>query len=295
MRERGVIASGVVVCAVAFATATAQAAPRPPVTTEEKVTAPPPKNRPPPPPRLPQKPGAVDMGDSLAELGLVRQSDGSYLHVDRGGRFTARFNKDGTVSFADRWRRPGGDSQHGQGFKLPPGGLPGINPLYGMGVTGPSEWILMARGVDLAAKAKTELLEQTHDLRARLAVAWNLDLLERRLGELEPELLNLWADHEVPVDRRKQILFQRWDECDERFDIDPGAVPEDAILKIDEARRETAEKARRRIEAFIRRHLPRGSKHAYTKEELAGLNRRRVSKQSFEPYRRRRPPQAEKP
>jgi hypothetical protein len=265
------------------------------VTAEDKVTAPPPRNRPPPPPRIAEKPNALDDSGSLAELGLVRQSDGSYLHVDRGGRFTARFEPDGTVSFADRWKRPGGDSQHGSGFALPPGGLPGINPFYGMGITGPTEWILMARGIDLAAKAKTELLEQTLDLRARLAVAWNLDLLERRLGELEPELLHLWSDHEVAVDRRKQVLFQRWDECDERFDVDPGDVPEDAILKIDEARRETAEKARRRIEAFIRRHLPRGSKHAYTREELRELNRRRVSKQSFEPYRRKRATRAKTP
>jgi hypothetical protein len=246
-------------------------------------------------PRVAQKPNALGVDDSLAELGLVRQMDGSYLHVDRGGRFTARFNADGTVSFADRWKRPGRDSQHGHGFKLPPGGLPGINPLYGMGVTGPTEWILMARGVDLAAKAKTELLEQTHELRARLAVAWNLELLEKRLEELAPELLHLWSNHEVDVERRKQLLFQRWDECDERFDVDPGDVPEDAILKIDEARRETAEKARRRIEAFIRRHLPRGSKHAYGKEQLRQLNRRRVSKQKFEPYRRKRAPRAEKP
>jgi len=293
MREA--IARGAVVCVLALMAAEAGAAPREPVTAEDKVTAPPPKKRPPPPPRLPDKPDAIDPGNSLAELGLVRQADGSYLHVDRAGRFTARFNSNGTVSFADRWKRPGGDSQHGHGFKLPPGGLPGINPLYGMGVTGPTEWILMARGVDLAAKAKTELLEQTHDLRARLAVAWNLDLLEKRLGELEPELLYLWSDHEVDVDRRKQLLFQRWDECDERFDVDPGDVPEDAILKIDEVRRETAEKARRRIEAFIRRHLPRGSKYEYTKEELADLNRRRVSKQTFEPYRRKRAPRATRP
>jgi hypothetical protein len=241
---------------------------------------------------VPSRPGQLEPGrGGLAELGLVRQKQGDYVYVDPGGRFSARFSADGTVSFADRWRRPTkGNAQHGGCCALPPGGVPGINPLYGLGMMGPTEWLLRMHGVDLAANAKTELLERTREVRIQLAVAWNLDLLERRLAELEPELLALWTDHEVDVARRRQLLFQRWDECDERFAVDPGDVPADAIVRIDEARRDTAERARRRIEAFIRRHLPRGGTHAYTRAELARLNRERTSRQRFEPYRKKSMP-----
>lgn len=258
---------------------------------EEQITAPIPERGrgAPPPPRVERKPGALEDGEQgLGELGLIRQHDGTYLYVDPHARFSARFEANGTVSFADRWRRPSrSDSQHGRCCGKPPGGLPGINPFYGARTTGPAEWILKLRGVDIFGKAKRDLLARTRDLRVRLAVAHNLELLERRLDELEPELLELWSDHTVDVQRRRELLFLRWDECEEYFEIDPGDVPGEAILTIDRAQLETAEEARRKIERFIRRHLPRGSKHAYGRAELRRLNARRTSSQQFTPYDRR--------
>ena len=41
---------------------------------------------------------------------------------------------------------------------------------------------------------------------------------------------------------------------------------------------------RRLIERFVREHAPRGSADAFSAAELADMNRRRISKQSFKPY-----------
>ena len=53
---------------------------------------------------------------------------------------------------------------------------------------------------------------------------------------------------------------------------------------IDHARLDAAAKARRSIEAFIRRQLPRNTPRGYTAAELAEFNRRRVSVEVFDPY-----------
>ena len=69
-----------------------------------------------------------------------------------------------------------------------------------------------------------------------------------------------------------------------------GEIAPEAESAIDQARVETAEKARRTIEAFVRRQLPRGSASAYTRAELADMNRRRRSVQPFAPYDERPKP-----
>ena len=263
--------------------ALAAAQPRGNVDPREQVTAPP--QRTPPPPRIEQPLEADAQPSELEQLGLRRMKDGSYLYIDPNARFTARFQPDGQVLFADRWKRPSsGSRQKGKCCGMAPEGVMALNPFLGVPMKGPLEWFLEAYGYDLSTGAKTALLERTRELRTRLAVTWHLRQLERRLKQLEPELLQAWSNEKVALADRKTHLFERWDECDELFEIDPGEIPPDAILKIDEARMATAEEARRRIERFIRRHLPAGTKRAYTKAELAELNARRVSKQAFTPY-----------
>src|SRR5688500_2118246 len=44
--------------------------------------------------------------DAVADLGLVRLDDGTFAFADPGARFTAVVRVDGSVMFADRWRRP---------------------------------------------------------------------------------------------------------------------------------------------------------------------------------------------
>ncbi len=63
-----------------------------------------------------------------------------------------------------------------------------------------------------------------------------------------------------------------------------GRVPMEAISQIDRERVEHADKARREIEAFIRRVAPEGSPKGYGNTELEILNGQRESEQSFAPY-----------
>jgi hypothetical protein len=254
--------------------------------------APPPEPRGPPPaapaPGLDFDPGSAPTVDTTpSDLGLIRQQGGGYLYVDPAKRFTAEFAPDGTVHFADRWKRPSGDHpQRGTCCALPAEGFAALNPLAGMQMKGPIEWLFDLQGADPNAIAKNAILDQTRELRIRLAIAYNLDLLDRRLRELAPELLQVWSDESMSDARKRELIFERWDDCDERFSVQPGDVPDEAVSEIDRVRVETAERARRKIEAFIRRHAPAGTRRGYTKQELRQFNRRRVSQEEFSPYRR---------
>ena len=117
---------------------------------------------------------------TLADLGLIRQKDGSYLYVDPSRRFTAVFRDDGSVEFSDRWRRPSrNNQQRGKCCGVIRGlGVP--NPLIGAGTSGPLEWLLRMAGEDPAGGAKASLLERTRELRTQLAVAWGKRILKQR-------------------------------------------------------------------------------------------------------------------
>jgi len=78
----------------------------------------------------------------------------------------------------------------------------------------------------------------------------------------------LWAT--VPdIAERKRELFGLWDECTE-------AGTDDDL--------EAGMRARARVIAFIREHLPPGSHDAFTSTELAALNRDKQSHEQFAPY-----------
>lgn len=245
-----------------------------------------PSPAPAPAPGLDFDPGSAPAVDTTpSDLGLIRQEGGAYLYVDPAKRFTAEFAPDGTVHFADRWKRPSSEHpQRGRCCALPAEGFAAVNPLGGMAMKGPIEWLFDLQGADPNAIAKNAILDQTRALRIQLAIAYNLELLDRRLRELPPELLAIWSDDTMNDARKRELLFERWDDCDERFSIQPGDVPDEAVSEIDRVRVETADRARRRIEHFIRRHAPAGRRRGYTKQELKRFNARRVSKQEFSPY-----------
>jgi hypothetical protein len=225
--------------------------------------------------------------DNPAALGLKRMRDGSMLYVDPGKRFTAAFNDDGTVRFGDRWGRDQhGRRMRGSGWELRQVGL------NGLGIGGPAEWLLAMQdrmgGPERHAAAKAEFLARTAELRTAMTIAWTLRLLDFRLNALNQELFALWTAPGSAAAAKRELIFQRWDECDEAFAVGPeGEITEEAASAIDRARAETAEKARRIIEAFVRRQLPRGSASGYTAAELKDMNKRRRSKQAFEPYKTR--------
>lgn len=225
--------------------------------------------------------------DNPAALGLKRMRDGSLLYVDPGKRFTAAFNDDGTIRFGDRWGRDQhGRRVRGSGWELRQVGLTGL------GIGGPADWLLALQdrmgGPERHAAAKADFLARTAELRTQMAIAWTLRLLEYRLNSLEQELFDLWTAPGSAAAAKRELMFQRWDECDEAFAVGPeGEITEEAASAIDKARAETAEKARRVIESFVRRQLPRGSASGYTAAELKDMNKRRRSKQAFAPYKAR--------
>jgi hypothetical protein len=257
---------------------------------EERVTAPPPVGgRPsggePPPPRLRAAPEWSDTS-SPANLGLQREADGSYSYVDPGRMFTAQVMPDGRVRFADRWRRPdAANAQHGKCCGRPPEGvLVAINPFGGVGMRGPLEWIMQATGHDLAASAKMQMLKETRGFRTQLAVAWTRAQVEKRLHELPAELLAVWSDTQLDDARKREILFERWDECEDRLGLPTDGLPPDAIPEVDQMRRRAADDARAKIEAFIRKHAPESGERAFDAQELTRYNDRRRSVRRFAPY-----------
>src|SRR5688572_27775887 len=62
---------------------------------------------PPAPRMLPTGTGLVPLAaqDRVHDLGLVRRTDGTFGYADPGRRFTALVRRDGSVLFADRWRK----------------------------------------------------------------------------------------------------------------------------------------------------------------------------------------------
>jgi hypothetical protein len=168
------------------------------------------------------------------------------------------------------------------------GGL-GDDPLVKSGPYGPVGVLLHAGGgmagvSDLAlarmshhATAKRRFLEQTQALRSKLATEHRRATERAALASLEAQLDALWDAADSPAPLRRARIFQRWDDCVELPD-DPRASDEQR------ARGRAGERARRRIAAWIREHLPRARADAFTAEELRGMNARRLSRARFDPY-----------
>jgi len=254
---------------------------------EERITAPPPvggspSGGAPPAPRLQETPAPTGRARP-ADLGLERLPDGSYRHVDPHRRFTMTVAPDGRAYFADRWRRPSSaDSQHGKIGKRP-GAHSFVTKPMGMAMQGPLEWLVRASGHDLSTAAKMSALRETEAFRTDLAVAWNRAQINKRLRELPADLMQVWGETSVSLERRREILFEHWDACEDRLVTDTAGIPAEAVVAVDRLRREAGDDARRTIEAFIRRELAT-SDRAFTDAELERFNARRVSVGRFDPY-----------
>lgn len=225
-----------------------------------------------------------------AQLGLKPQDDGSALYVDPHLRFSALFRVDGTVLFADPWRRPDFKSERGVCCGRPLR----FSPL-GAQMSGPVEWMMYASDQEPLRREKAELLERTREFRTRLALAFARKNMAEALARLESELFDIWTDAELSEEGRRALLFARWDECDELFAHSAGRVPLEAISQIDRERVESADKGRREIESFIRQVAPKGSPSSYASTELEILNGQRLSDQSFDPYVIKKAPPKQSP
>ncbi len=251
-------------------------------------------------PRLAPDLGGARSPASASGLGLSRLVDGRYAYTDPGHRFVARIEPDGSVRFADRWRRVDDRTagkrkpERGRAGGVPSEGLlRATDPFGGAQVPGPAEWALRARGHDPTASAKAAWLDRTAEFRARLAVAWQRDLLRTQLSALPERLDALWADDARTVAQRRARLFAQWDECLEPVKVTVKTKASTPILLRDRTR--AAAEARDIIERFVRDKLPAGSPDAYTDAELSALNAGRDSRERFEPYRDASPETSESP
>lgn len=193
--------------------------------------------------------------------------NGKLIYRDPAGRFVATLTPDGRVNFRNK------------GAKA---------TWTNIGMAGPGDVLSAAAGEDPYARLKAALLKGTFEMRLRMAIDFHKRQIDKRLKRLDGELDKIWTDERRELAARKELLFQRWDECDE-----PDAIASAADLpgfgavensELDEARHGAAASARKRILKFIRERAPKGSGEAFTSAELADMNRRRASKQKFDPY-----------
>ncbi|HEX6241039.1 MAG TPA: hypothetical protein VFZ61_09100, partial [Polyangiales bacterium] len=121
-------------------------------------------------------------------------------------------------------------------------------------------------GRDAHASERRAFLERTRALRELLHERALRQALARAEAHLTKQLAAVALKLEVGDDRRGRAeLFALWDEC---------------------AEDEVGAKARSRIEAFAREHCGLESSARFADAELVALNRARLSKQPFDPYRR---------
>jgi hypothetical protein len=191
---------------------------------------------------------------------------GKLVYRDPGGRFVATLNPDGRVNFRNK------------GAKA---------TWTNIGMAGPGDLLAAAAGDDPYARLKAALLKATFEMRLGMAVDFQKRQLDKRLSRLESELDKIWADERRDLIARRELLFQRWDECDEPDEVTGSELPGFGAVEnsdLDDARHDAAASARERILKFIREHAPKGSAEAFTASEIADMNRRRASKQKFNPY-----------
>ncbi len=257
----------------------------------------------PPPARLPtgyRPPGPRSSQD------LIRRADGSFEHRDRSSGFVATIHPDGEVTFRrvprievksptilgfdwrGRPKRPDDerfnevpntlerrgtspDSKHDPVVDYGPYGAPPI--LVGVGIRMGGLADLLTRGK--TARARREFLDDTAPLRARLRAEYQRVREREAIAALGERLQAIWSDPTIDGATKRRRIFELWDDC---LEADPTTSIEDA------ARATASAKARRVIEAFVRREAPPTSPAAFEPAELRRLNATRRSRASFDPY-----------
>lgn len=258
---------------------------------------------PPPPPRLSSE--LHTPGPHVGGVPMLQRGDGSFEHRDRKHGFIATVHKDGHVTFRDVAIAGGKVQVAGVDLRtfrarIPDGRLPsntlvrpqdygslGDDGLVKNGPYGPAPILVgiggsMAGLADIAASAhhgaaKARFLDETSALREKMAEEHRRSAEREALMRLSGELAELWNDRTAPASVRRERLFLRWDDAVE-IPVAEGASADEV------ARGRAGEHARRHIEAFVRKHLPRGGVDGFTKAELAGMNARRKSRSVFDPY-----------
>ena len=149
-----------------------------------------------------------------------KREKGKLVYRDPHGRFVATLRADGRVDFKNK----GGKASMTQ-----------------IGMAGPGDLLMAASGQDPYARLKSKLLKATFEMRLNMAVGFQKKQIDKRLNRLQGELDKIWADPRRNLAARKELVFQRWDECDEPENVAsaPLEVPGFGTLEsseLDEAR-----------------------------------------------------------
>ncbi|MBC8071524.1 MAG: hypothetical protein IAG13_24565 [Deltaproteobacteria bacterium] len=141
-----------------------------------------------------------------------------------------------------------------------------------LGISGTFGW------TPASPRDATRLLERTREQRVQQAIAHQRRMLARSAGEISVRLGALLHDTALAPARRREIVFQLWDDAV----CSASSVGRDDPLAAERMR--AAQEARVRIERFVQRWLPRGSALGYSEAELARLNSGRCASRPFRPY-----------
>lgn len=177
---------------------------------------------------------------------LQPRSDGTYDYS--GHVFNARIGKDGQVSFGDD-----AASASLQASLTPLRVVMDINDLAEA-----------AQKKELYTAEKRWFLEQTTELRNKLADAFRIEEAARTRRALEQELERILAAHDRNPTQKRADVFAVWQDCGE----DGHAV-----------------QVRRIVEAFVQRRMPQDSELGFSVAELERLNKSRAGLRAFQPYR----------
>jgi hypothetical protein len=247
---------------------------------------------------LDRVPRGTDAAPGVARTGQLRDAGGGSYRSEQGP-FTAKVAPDGSVTLKDgrnlqvglalptprsvangvsRWyySDKGADGQRGDraldkevsgSTDAEDRSKTAVLPVLrgGFDIT---DAFMRRKGNDPYASKKLAFLDSTRDERVQLGTAHREQQLRQTAQIMRRNLDQLWQQLAEPRARRA-ALFELWDEAVETGDANVV---------------EAGRAARRLVIGFIRARLPAGGPDAYTADELAGLNRHRQSKASFEPY-----------
>ncbi len=182
---------------------------------------------------------------------FVRQLDGSQLY--RGPRFAALVLPDGRVQFSDnlnfnfalRGAERGADMAQVASFDI-------------------TDAMMRSRGQDPLSSERRWFLEQTEEMRDRLAAEAQRDGATREARRMSGRLRRLWNDPDKTPAERRRAIFELWERCD------PTGAEGRA--------------AREAIETFVRNELPASESTAYTRQEIEAMNAHRPANDRFNPY-----------
>ena len=129
--------------------------------------------------------------------------------------------------------------------------------------------VLRALGKDPYAYEKLAFLKRTDQERTGMALRYRSQTLRDALKHLPGLLTKIWTHDKTPIETRRRVLFELWDECAEQGEPEVVAA---------------AANVRATVLTFIQKNAPAGSRCAYAGDELDALNAHRHSTNLFAPY-----------